>query len=112
MIIIKSHDIKVIRREKAIVVRGKAKIAEIKSLTITGSLQPEKNITLMREIFGAKVVGALKVYTTELLKTFDKDGDSDFIIHDGKQYEVSEIRKYDKHIPHYKVIAILKKDEQ
>ncbi len=111
MRLLKTHVVKVLRRGPVRYVDGKIVQDQTASVNFTGSIQPEKNITLIRETFGSHVEAALKVFTTERLRTQEKGCDADVVEYDGRKWEVSQVRKYDDLIPHYKSIAILKKDE-
>lgn len=91
--------------------RGVAVQAAATQMTAKGSVQPERNLALIRETFGSHVEGALKVYTYDRLRTKESDGGADVILYDGRRWEVSEVRHYDELLPHYKSIAILVKDE-
>lgn len=110
----------IIKEDEIIVSRGKTGEKFVKGvlvetaridLKITGSIQPEGNIKLIREIFGARTEGAIKIYTKEKLMIYEKDGISDFIEFDGEKYEVSMVKKYNSRIQHNKYTAILRKDE-
>jgi hypothetical protein len=78
----------------------------------TCTIQPEKNITLIREVFGSHVEAAIKVYSNLPLRTKGEDGSADVIVYQGKRWEVSEVRNYTDILPHWKMIAILIKDER
>ena len=80
--------------------------------TIKGNLQPERNLRLIRETFGSHIEAAIKIYSKERLRTKEVDGDADLVIYNNREYEVAEVRQYDTVIPHYKIIAILRKDER
>lgn len=111
MSLLTSQNIVLERRGSVRYIDGK--IIQDQSLTVNvaGSIQPEKNITLIRETFGSHIEAALKLYTTEKLRTQEKGRDADVVIYDGRKWVVSQVRKYDVLVPHYRSIAILKKDE-
>lgn len=111
MKLLKSHVIRVLRRGPVRYVEGKIVQDQMAPVEFLGTIQPERNITLIRETFGSHVEAALKIYTTERLRTQEKGCDADVIDYDGRRWEVSQVRKYDDLIPHFKSIAILKKDE-
>jgi|GEM_PF-3769827 len=112
MKLLDSMDITVLRKGDSRVVRGKVVESEPSEFKIRGSLQPETNLRLIREIYGTRVEAAIKIYSKDRLRTFESDGAADFIEYNGKSYEVSEVRMYETLIPHYKSIAILVKDER
>lgn len=111
MRLLKTHVVTLLRRGPVRYVEGKIVQDQTASVNVLGSIQPEKNITLIRETFGSHVEAALKIYTTERLRTQEKGCDADVVVYDGRHWEVSQVRKYDDLVPHYKSIAILKKDE-
>ena len=95
-------------------VKGKIVQDQAADKKIEGNIQPERNLSKIRETFGSHVEAAIKVYTENDsgIKTQEKGCDADVICYDGRDWEVAEVRKYDDVIPHYKIIAILKKDER
>lgn len=111
MRLLTAQKIEIIVSEKPYTERGVVYEGEKSKKTIKGNLQPERNITLLRELYGERVEGGIKIYTKEKLKTNTSSGPADIVVYDGENYEVSQVRKYDTIIPHYKVIAIRKKDE-
>lgn len=111
MPILKAMDISIKRNGPSEVIRGHVVKGEIEYFTIKGNLQPERNIKLLREVYGERVEGAIKVYTKEKLLTSNNQYEADIIDYDGNEYEVTEVRKYDTVIPHFKIIAIRIKDE-
>lgn len=111
MRLLTAQTINIIRRESSTLVRGEVVEGAQVALTIKGNLQPERNITLMREIFGAKVESAIKIFTKEKLRTYSKNGAADIVTYNDDDFEVSQVRRYDTIIPHYKIIAIRMKDE-
>lgn len=92
--------------------RGQAVAGSKTSFTTKGSIQPEKNLSLIRETFGSHVEAAIKIYTLEKLRTKESEGGADVIDYDGRAWEVSESRHYDDLLPHYKSVAIMVKDER
>jgi len=109
--LLKAMKIEVMRPGSSEVIRGEVVESEAERLLIRGNLQPERNIKLMREVYGERVEGAIKVYTKTKLRSSSDSGEADRILYDDNEYEVSEIRKYDTMIPHYKAIAIRMKDD-
>lgn len=112
MRLLKLKDIKFERRGGVRYVDGDIIQDDPKTLTIKGNLQPERNLSLIRETFGSHVAGAIKIYSPERLRTQESDGDADVVLYDGRRWEVSDVRHYDDLIPHFKIIAILMKDEK
>lgn len=110
--LIDRQDITVSRRGKRVNIRGVLTEQDGSQITIKGNLQPERNLSLIRETFGSHVEGAIKIYTKEKLRTKESEGGSDIILYNGRKWEVSEVRQYDIVLPHYKIIAILLKDER
>ena len=104
--------ISVERRGQATNVRGKLEEAASTPLDIKGNLQPERNLKAIRETFGSHIEGAIKIYSETRLRTKESDGDSDVVLYQDREWEVAEVRRYDMLIPHYKIIAILRKDER
>lgn len=100
------------RRGQATNVRGRMQEAPTSSLNIKGNLQPERNLKAIRETFGGHIEGAIKIYSESRLRTKESDGDADLVIYQDREWEVAEVRRYDTLIPHYKIIAILRKDER
>ena len=82
-----------------------------KRVKVLGSLQPENNLQLVREVFGSHIQGAIKIYTIERLRTQENGCDADIVEYNGRLWEVSQVRQYTDVIPHYKTIAVLLKDE-
>jgi|LULL01.1.fsa_nt_gb hypothetical protein len=111
MRLLKSHVVRILRRGPVRYVEGQIVQDQTAPVEVLGSIQPERNITKIRETFGSHIEAALKIYTTERLRTQEKGCDADVIDYDGRHWEVLEVRKYDDLIPHFKSIAILKKDE-
>lgn len=110
--LLNAMDIEVKRRGHRVNVRGVLTEQEGTTINIKGNLQPERNLRLIRETFGSHIEAAIKIYSETKLRTKEKDGDADLIIYDGREWEVAENRQYDIVIPHYKIIAILRKDER
>jgi len=110
--LLNSMTIDVKRRGQAQNVRGKLIEAKSSSLSIKGNLQPERNLRAIRETFGSHIEGAIKIYSETRLRTKESDGDADLVIYQDREWEVAEVRRYDTLIPHYKIIAILRKDER
>jgi len=110
--LLKSMSIDVERRGHATNVRGTIVEAASTPLTIEGNLQPERNLKTIRETFGSHIEGAIKIYSETRLRAKESDGAADVILYQNREWEVAEVRKYDTLIPHYKIIAILKKDER
>lgn len=104
--------INVKRRGQATNVRGRMVEAPSSSLNIKGNLQPENNLKAVRETFGSHIEGAIKIYSESRLRTKESDGDADLVIYQDREWEVAEVRRYDTLIPHYKILAILRKDER
>ena len=112
MHLLKTMTININRKGQAQNVRGEMIEADSTSFSIKGNLQPERNLKTIREVFGSHIEGAIKVYVEERLRTKESDGDSDIIIYQEREWEVAEVKRYDILIPHYKIIALLKKDER
>lgn len=110
--LLKTMSIEIKRRGQATNVRGKVVEAKSSSLNIKGNLQPERNMTAIREVFGSHIEAAVKIYSETRLRTKESDGDADLVIYQDREWEVAEVRRYDTLIPHYKIIAILRKDER
>jgi len=110
--LLNSMTINIKRRGQATNVRGRMIEAPPTSLDIKGNLQPERNMKAIREAFGSHIEGAIKIYSETKLRTKERDGDADLIIYQDREWEVAEVRRYDTIIPHYKIIAILRKDER
>ena len=112
MKLLKAMEIEIKRRSPSRNVRGVVVEGSTSTLKIRGNLQPEGNLRLVREVFGSKIEGAIKIYTEEKLFTYENGGDSDYVIYDGREWEVAMTKRYDTIIPHYKYTAILRKDER
>lgn len=106
------NTITVKRRGERQNVRGVLEEQSSTLFTIKGSLQPERNIKLIQETFGSHIQAAIKIYSESRLRTQEEDGDSDVIVYDSREWEVMENRQYDNIIPHYKIIAVLRKGER
>jgi len=106
------NTINVKRKGQAQNVRGQMVEAPSSTFTVKGSLQPERNLKTIREVFGSHIEGAIKIYSKDRLRTKEKDGDADVVVYQDRDWEVAEVRRYDDLIPHYKIIALLKKDER
>ena len=102
----------VLRKGKTENIRGKLITNDDLSLEISGTVQPERNLKLIREVFGSHIEGAIKVYSKTKLMTKEDGNGADVVTWDGRKYEVSESRLYTDIVPHYKMIAILIKDER
>lgn len=111
MRLLKLKDVTVYRKGPVRYIEGKIVDDRSKKVTVKGNIQPERHITKIREVFGSHIEASIKVYTTERLRTQEKGCEPDVIYYDGRKWEVLEVEKYDDVIPHYKSIAILKKDE-
>jgi len=106
-----NRTVKVLRRGPVRYVEGRILQDQTEEISVAGNIQPERNIILIREVFGSHIEAALKIYTNERLRTQEKGCDADVVLYDGREWEVSQVRRYEDVIPHYKTIAILKKDE-
>ena len=93
-------------------VRGKMEEAVSTPLIIKGNLQPERNLKTIRETFGSHIEGAIKIYSETRLRAKESDGAADIVDYQDRKWEVAEVRRYDTLIPHYKITAILIKDER
>ena len=102
----------VLRRNDPVNVKGEMIEQAPLSLTYLGSIQPARDITLIRENFGDHIEAAIKIYMTDRLRTFEFDGAADVISYDGRSWEVVEVRQYAAIIPHFRVTAILAKGER
>jgi len=112
MSLLKLNRIKVIRQGKTENIRGKIVVGEKQTLEVEGTLQPEKDLTLIREVFGSHIEAAIKVFSKSRLLTVEDMNGADVIEWDERRWEVSNCRAYTDIIPHYKSIAILIKDEK
>lgn len=110
--LLNAMDIQVKRRGHRVNVRGVLTEQEGTEFSIKGNLQPERNLRVIRETFGSHIEAAIKIYSETRLRVKESDGDADLILYDGREWEVAENRHYDILIPHYKIIAILRKDER
>ena len=110
--LLNAMDIKVKRRGSRVNIRGTLTEQAGSEFSIKGNLQPERNLRLIRETFGSHIEAAIKIYSETKLRTKESEGGSDIVLYDGREWEVEESRHYDIVIPHYKIIATLKKDER
>lgn len=110
--LLKTMTINIERRGQATNVRGKLVEAASVPFDILGNLQPERNLKAIRETFGSHIEGAIKIYSETRLRTKESDGDADLVIYQDREWEVEEVQRYDTLIPHYKILAILRKDER
>lgn len=104
--------IEVLRKGETENIRGKLVTQDDYSFEIKGTVQPERNLALVREVFGSHIEGAIKIYSKEKLRTKEEGNGADVVTWDGRKWEVSESRLYTDIIPHYKMLAILIKDER
>lgn len=110
--LLRAMDIEIARRGQATNIRGNVVEAKSTTFSIKGNLQPERNLKTIREAFGSHIEGAIKVYSETRLRSKERDGDADLIIYQDREWEVAEAKRYDTLIPHYKIIAILRKDQR
>ena len=106
------NSITVLRKGKTENIRGELITKEDEKLLIACTVQPERNLSLIREVFGSHIEGAIKIYSKTKLFTKEEGNGADVVEWDGRNWEVSESRLYTDIIPHHKMIAILLKDER
>ena len=111
MRLLKLNRVPVQRKGKTENVRGQLVTSDASSFEYTGTVQPERNLKLIRETFGSHIEGAIKVYGDKKMITREEGNGADVITWEGREYEVAESRLYTDIIPHYKTIAILIKDQ-
>lgn len=112
MIPMSIKDISVKRRPARQNVRGILTEQPGGDIIIKGNVQPESNLRTIKETYGANVIGAIKIYSETKFQAEGKSGDADLVLWDDIEWEVVQSRKYEDVIPHYKSIAVLRKDER